>query len=74
LLTNLEKITIESLYTKPGKLLPKLLIQMLGHSSDLIRTTATILLNIISDAHPWQATKPFSPKLRIIGDPFTVEY
>lgn len=63
---------MESLYSKPSALLAKLLIQMLGHCSDLVRTSATILLNIISDTHPWQSAKPFKPKQRLTGDKFAL--
>lgn len=51
----------------------RLLICLLGNSHKFLREHATILLNCLYDRHTWQLNAPFVPKIRCIGDSFSIE-
>lgn len=56
------------------KRLEKLLIALLGHRDDMVRSQATVFLNNLYDSHDWQQDFPFLPIVRCVGDRFTIEF
>eukprot|EP01054_Gregarina_sp_Poly1_P002856 Gregarina_sp_Poly_1__2855@NODE_1798_length_3309_cov_273_995065_g302_i2_p1_GENE_NODE_1798_length_3309_cov_273_995065_g302_i2NODE_1798_length_3309_cov_273_995065_g302_i2_p1_ORF_typecomplete_len755_score95_61_NODE_1798_length_3309_cov_273_995065_g302_i29583222 len=56
------------------KRLEKLLIALLGHPNDMVRSQATVFLNNLYDSHDWQQDFPFLPIIRCVGDRFTIEF
>lgn len=49
-----------------------LLVALLGHEDETVRSRATILLNVFYDQHDWQLNLPFIPVIKQVGDPFEV--
>lgn len=54
------------------KLLEKLLVALLGHSNDMVRSQAAVFLNNLYDQHDWQQDFPFLPIVKCVGDQFKV--
>lgn len=54
--------------------LEKLLIGMLGSPEESIRDSAINYLNVLYDGVDWQLRGAFKPKIKRVGDPFTIDY
>lgn len=59
--------------TESCRRLEKLLVALLGHENDMVRSQASVFLNNLYDQHDWQQDFPFLPVVRCVGDRFHLE-
>lgn len=50
--------------------LERLLVALIGHENDLVRSQAIVFLNNLYDGHEWQQDFPFLPIVRCVSDNF----
>ncbi|EZG66884.1 hypothetical protein GNI_074440 [Gregarina niphandrodes] len=53
--------------------LETLMIALLGHKHDMVRSQSSVCMNNIVDRHDWQQEIPFLPTIKTTEDQFTIE-
>lgn len=56
-----------------AKRLEKLLVALMGHPNDMVRSQATVFVNNFYDGHDWQQEIPLLPIISTVGEDFVLE-